>query len=448
MSSKPKSNTVKVNGEHGLVPTLRFPEFCDAPAWDATPMNKLYAFMRNNAFSREMLNYDSGTAKNIHYGDIHTKFPAMFDITKASVPFVNTSIPIPPDDSEDYCQEGDLIFADASEDTNDVGKCIELVRLNDERLLSGQHTILARRKDDSLVVGFAGHLFQSARIRRQIHRESQGTKVYAISSTRLANIEVAFPTDKREQQKLAGTLTSLDELIAANAQRLDSLRAHQKALLQNLFPREGNNVPNLRFPEFRRAGAWRKRSMGHILERMSVPIRVDPRQTYREIGIRSHGKGIFHKAPVSGATLGDKRVFRVVNDAFVVNIIFAWEQAVATTTTNEEGMIASHRFPMYVAREGACDVRFINRLFLTAKGKNLLGVASPGGAGRNRTLGQLEFEKLTVLVPSGEEQRRIADAMQTGDELIAAEVAKLAALMDHKRGLMQRLFPSKVEAQQ
>lgn len=164
-------------------------------------MGGLYSFMRNNSLSRDKLNYESGGAKNIHYGDIHTKFPALFDITKEYVPYVNSTEKIPDAESEDYCVEGDLIFADASEDTNDVGKSMEIVRLGGEQLLSGQHTILARRKDDTLVAGFDGHLFRSGLIRSRIEKEAQGTKVYQISSSRLGGIDITFPGNKVEQKR-------------------------------------------------------------------------------------------------------------------------------------------------------------------------------------------------------------------------------------------------------
>ncbi len=202
---------------------------------------RLYSFMRNNALSRDKLNYQRGSVKNIHYGDIHTKFQTLFDIAQESVPYINDTEPLPPFDSEDYCVEGDLIFADASEDTNDVGKSIEIVRLNGERLLSGQHTILARRNDERLILGFGGHLFRSGSIRSQIMKEAQGTKVYAISATRLGKIEVAFPAYEKEQQKIADCLTSLDEVIAAQGRKVETLKAHKKGLMQQLFPREGEN---------------------------------------------------------------------------------------------------------------------------------------------------------------------------------------------------------------
>ena len=86
---------------------------------------------------------------------------------------------------------------------------------------------------------------------------------------------------------------------------------------------------------------WTVRSLGDVLERVSKPVKPEPKRLYREIGIRSHGKGIFHKEPVSGESLGEKRVFEVVPDCLVLNIVFAWEQAVARTTVAEIGMIAS-----------------------------------------------------------------------------------------------------------
>ena len=91
-----------------------------------------------------------------------------------------------------------------------------------------------------------------------------------------------------------------------------------------------------------------------------------------------------------------------------MNIVFAWEQAVAKTTEKETGMIASHRFPMYSPVETQSDLDYLLQFFLTRKGKSLLELASPGGAGRNKTLGQKEFENLKFLVPNDAEQTKIA----------------------------------------
>lgn len=221
-------------------PKLRFPEFQSAGKWVEESFESLYDFKGTNSLSREKLNYKYGSVKNIHYGDIHTKFATLFDITKEKVPFVNDSVPIDKIKEENYCIEGDIIFADASEDLNDIGKCIEVVNLNGERLLSGLHTQFARQKVRKLVLGFAGHLFMSGAIRAQIQNEAQGTKVLGISAGRLSKIKVCYPVDEIEQQKIADCLSSLDDLLAAQAQHLEALKRHKKGLMQGLFPPTGH----------------------------------------------------------------------------------------------------------------------------------------------------------------------------------------------------------------
>ena len=166
--------------------------------------------------------------------------------------------------------------------------------------------------------------------------------------------------------------------------------------------------------------------LGDVLERVSKPVSPVPNGTYREIGIRPHGKGIFHKQPINGSALGDKRVFRVEPGCLVLNIVFAWEQAVALTSQAEQGMIASHRFPMYRAK-GGVDLRFLLHFFKTREGRNLLAIASPGGAGRNKTLNQEDFEDTHFTAPPLPEQCRIADAFDVWDRAIAAIEALIAA---------------------
>ncbi len=436
------NKTGKKGAQPGLVPKLRFPEFWGTVGWEPASLREIYSFKGNNSLSRDKLNYVAGTVKNIHYGDIHTKFPSHFDITKELVPFINK-----PEETivsaKDLCIEGDIIFADASEDLEGIGKCIEIIVLNGARVVSGLHTILARRIGERIALGFGGHVFKSRFVRTQIQKEAQGAKVLGISPTRLRNLRLPLPYDLTEQQKITVCLNSVDEQITAQAQKVDALKIHKKGLLQQLFPQIGETQPHLRFPEFNSSEVWQHKKISGLLYKVSDSVIVEPDSLYREIGIRSHGKGIFHKDLISGKQIGNKRVFSVVPDAFVVNIVFAWEQAVATTATAEVGMIASHRFPMYVALAGKCNVDYIKYFFFTKTGKWLLELASPGGAGRNRTLGQKEFEKLEIFLPQEvAEQRRIADCLSTIDVLITLETQKLETLETHKKGLIQQLFPT------
>lgn len=188
---------------------------------------------------------------------------------------------------------------------------------------------------------------------------------------------------------------------------------------------------------------WSHRKLEEVLYRIVDPVEVDPTDIYQEIGIRSHGKGIFHKEPVQGEKLGNKRVFWVKSDCLIVNIVFAWEQAVARTTKEEVGKIASHRFPMYRPKDNAADVDFLTYYFKTPHGKRLLGLASPGGAGRNKTLGQKEFGNIGLLLPTGIEQQKIARILSTWDKAIATVEKLIKNSKAQKKALMQQLLTGK-----
>jgi len=221
--------------ESERLPKWRFKEF--KGEWKGELLGDIYTFKVTNSFTRDDLNYEIGSVKNIHYGDIHKKFATLFDIEREKVPFINPSVSIAKINPECYCTEGDIIFADASEDLKDVGKSIEIVNLNNEKLLSGMHTLLAKQRETKLIVGFGGHLFRSNAIRIEIQKLAQGTKVLGISSGRLSNIKIWYPENKKEQEKIASCLSALDEIITVQTEEIEQLKRHKKGLMQGLFPK-------------------------------------------------------------------------------------------------------------------------------------------------------------------------------------------------------------------
>jgi type I restriction enzyme, S subunit len=169
--------------------------------------------------------------------------------------------------------------------------------------------------------------------------------------------------------------------------------------------------------------------LGELLARIRRPIAVEPGHEYFEIGIRSFGKGIFHKTPVLGRSLGNKRIFQVEPEDLIFNIVFAWEGAVAVAGPREGGRCGSHRFPTYRARPALCDVHYLNLFFQSSEGRRILGLASPGGAGRNKTLNQEMLLGFSVELPIISEQRRIVHLLQSVDDVIvrANDASKGAA---------------------
>ena len=190
-------------------------------------------------------------------------------------------------------------------------------------------------------------------------------------------------------------------------------------------------------------GDWDVYMLGDCLSRVERPVEVKPNELYTQIGIRSHGKGIFYKEPVTGSALGNKAVFWIEPDCFIVNIVFAWEQAIGKTTQSEVGMIGSHRFPMYRPVNDRVDIDYLISYFLTKRGTDILEAASPGGAGRNKTLGQERFLKSKIVLPPIEEQQKIAAILTTQDRVIELKEKRLAEKQRQKKYLMQQLLTGK-----
>jgi type I restriction enzyme, S subunit len=145
------------------------------------------------------------------------------------------------------------------------------------------------------------------------------------------------------------------------------------------------------------------------LQRRAAEVSFDG--TYEEIGIRSFGRGVFHKEPVSGASLGSKRVFRIEPGDLLLSNVFAWEGAIAVAGEAERGKIGSHRFMTYTPVDDRIDMTWASWFFRSEPGLELVRHASPGSAGRNRTLAIDRFEALEIPLPPIDEQRRIAESI-------------------------------------
>ena len=454
------------NESKGLIPKLRFPEFATEKQWIFELLSEAYTFKITNSFSRDKLNYEKGVVKNIHYGDIHTKFPTLFDITKEIVPYINSETSIKNIAPESYCEIGDIIFADASEDVDDVGKSIEIINLNNEKLLSGLHTFLARQIKPKLIIGFGGYLFKSNNIRTQIKREAQGAKVLGISKGRISNIKIYYPENKTEQQKIASCLSSLDELLAAHNQKLDALKDHKKGLMQNLFPTdsitneqlritgdsitneqlritgeddpcvirnfETRNLPKVRFPEFEGDGEWVEKKLGEIAENLDshrVPITSNIREKgkipyYGASGIIDYVKDyIFDEHLLLISEDGANLIARVYPIAFSISG--------KTWINNHAHVLKFKNWFTQVLVEKYLNSKNIED-FLT-------GMAQP-------KLNRGKLDIIPIPLPNNSnEQQKIASCLSALDEIITAQTEKIEQLQQHKKGLMQGLFPNSIK---
>ena len=225
---------------HPNVPHLRFPEFHGE--WEKCKVSDLLDFYSTNSLSWDQLEYGTDNLLNLHYGLIHVGLPTMVDLSKDILPAIKKENE--PKNFE-LCKEGDIAFADASEDTNEVAKAIEFYTLEDKAVVCGLHTIHGRDKSNKTVVGYKGYAFSSTAFHHQIRRIAQGTKIYSISTKNFAECYIGIPS-KGEQTKIAKLLRLIDERIATQSKLIEKLESLIKGIAQKIVR---NNMPNVRLTE-------------------------------------------------------------------------------------------------------------------------------------------------------------------------------------------------------
>lgn len=281
--------------------------------------------------------------------------------------------------------------------------------------------------------------------------EAKEHKRYYISVYQ--NLIVLVPKYK-EQQKIASCLSSLDDLITAQSQKLEALKEHKKGLMQQVFPTEGKTVPKLRFPEFRDSGEWEEYQLGEVTsyfkgfafeskDYTSSGIRIIRVSDMGFDYIKKEDKAIYineenadkydrwklKELDLIVTTVGSKPP---VYDSLVGRTI--------VVQSKDEGLLLNQNAVCLRANKNI-EQSFLNALFKKDGYINFIESIIRGNANQ----GSITLENLfqfKLLVPSSKEQQKIASCLSSLDDLIAAQAEKIEALKEHKKGLMQGLFPS------
>ena len=219
---------------------MRFPEF--SGEWEKCKVSELLDFYSTNSLCWEQLEYDTENISNLHYGLIHVGLPTMVNLVQDRLPNIKDG-----NKPKNYelCKEGDVAFADASEDTNEVAKAIEFYNLNGRDVICGLHTIHGRDNKDRTVVGFKGYAFSSTAFHNQIRRIAQGTKIYSISTKNFSECYIGIPS-KVEQAKIASLLHLIDERIVTQNKIIEKLESLIKGIAHRVA---GMGKPNVRIAE-------------------------------------------------------------------------------------------------------------------------------------------------------------------------------------------------------
>ena len=199
-------------------------------------------FYSTNSLSWEQLEYGTKAMMNLHYGLIHVGLPTMVDLTRDNLPNIKEdNMP----KNFELCKEGDVAFADASEDTNEVAKPIEFFDLAGKNIVCGLHTIHGRDNKNKTVIGFKGYAFSSSAFHNQIRRIAQGTKIYSISTKNFSECFIGIPS-KVEQTKIATLLRLIDERIATQNKIIEDLKKLKSAIIEKTFNENYSNKIRLR----------------------------------------------------------------------------------------------------------------------------------------------------------------------------------------------------------
>ena len=203
----------------------------DNPLWNKVYLGDFMQFYSTNSLSWEQLSYESGRMNNLHYGLIHIGLPTMTDCKDNTLPYIQAPF-IPKQFT--ICKDGDIAFADASEDTEEVGKAIELYNTGSMDVVCGLHTIHGRDIMGLTVVGFKGFAFNSKYFHDQLRRLAQGSKVYSITAENIKNCYIYVP-EVTEQRRIVGLLLCLQDKIKCAERELNSYEMQKQFMLSEML---------------------------------------------------------------------------------------------------------------------------------------------------------------------------------------------------------------------
>ena len=405
-----------------LVPKLRFKEFKDE--WRQIDLSNVFTFYSTNSLSRADL-VESGYIKNIHYGDIHQRFHNILDINIESLPYIKLDSKINIDNCKNYCQNGDVIFADASEDYDGIGKAIELINIGTNKVVSGLHTIWARDINNIMSNGFKGYLFNTPIIHNQIRVLANGFKVYGISKNNICNLDVNIPS-KSEQEKIANFLILLDKKIELQKRKIETLKIYKRGLSQKLFQsiKEDKNVFKIQISEF-----------------------LKERKIYSEKGLE------FPHVTLSKEGISEKsdrynRDFLVMSDNKEYKITFL-NDLCYNPANLKFGVICINEYgkaifsPIYITLEidsNIMDISFCKYYFTRNDFINKVRKYEQGTVYERMAVNVEDFLKHVDIFPCLEYQRKIAKILSDLDIKINLQENLLKNLNNIKKSLLQQMF--------
>ena len=421
MKTETKTTALKEEAKPALVPKLRFPEFQGTEAWHVTTLNSVCEILNNR--------------RRPITGNERTPGPYPYYGASGIVDYV-----------------GDFIFDErlllVGEDGAKWGAFEKTAFIAEGKYWVNNHAHVLKpiAANDTLLENYLTMLDLSPFV--------TGAAPPKLTLGKLKGIPIPLPPKPAEQQKIAECLSSVDELMAAQARKVDALKTHKKGLMQQLFPREGETQPRLRFPEFQNAGEWEEGDLGPNASKVGSGITpTGGDKNYKHAGrlfVRSQNVGwgillLDDVAYIDEETHASFDSTEIKVRDVLLNI---------TGASIGRSAVADERIAGGNVNQHVCIIRtkpdelnpfFLNQYLVSQRGQKQIDSFQAGG--NRQGLNFAQIRSFAVPLPPHAEQQRIATCLSSLDALITAETQKLEAHKTHKRGLMQQLFPSPEEVE-
>lgn len=297
------------------------------------------------------------------------------------------------------------------------------------------------------------YLILSPNSQTYFSNNAAGSGVKNLNADIIKQLPVIISSEHKEQQKIANCLSSIDELINTQNQKVKTLKAHKKGLMQQLFPSEGETVPKLRFPEFQ--GVWKKKKLIDTANKkikwsfIGGPFGSNLKSSdyvvegIRIIQLQNIGDGKFNNE-YKIFTSEQKADELLANNIYPNDIILSKMgdpvgRACLIPNNHKRYLMCSDGIRLAVD-EKLYNKYFIYSLINSVQFRSMIENTATGSTRKRIGLNQLK--KLPMLIPHIKEQQKIADCLSSLDKLINTQNQKVEALKTHKKGLMQQLFPS------
>jgi type I restriction enzyme S subunit len=314
-----------------------------------------------------------------------------------------------------------------------IGLMVKYYNIEDYILAQGVYAFKIKDKliDENYLIQYSnGQIY-----RKLMQQLKVGSTQVHITNAEFLKVKIPIPPHP-EQRAIAQVLSTADAAIHTNEKLIAQKELRKKWLMQQLL------TGKKRLKGFENT-KWKIQPLENFIKPIVREV-PKPSSPYLGIGLRSHGKGTFLKHDEQPEKNSMDNFYVVRPNDLIVNITFAWEQAIAIVRPEDDGALASHRFPTYTFIEDKGHSDFFRFYILQPRMKFMLQMISPGGAGRNRVMSKSDFIKLEFLLPDYKEQTAIAQVLQTADKEISLLKAKAEKLREQKKGLMQVLLTGKV----